>query len=113
MPPATPPKCGAAEMATFSTPSAELFDTNPVYEEMQERALWSPVNTSFSSDYCAFGGGAGASHSVLDQNLPVALLSRRVAHKGMDVLFWDLGGDVSDRRGRCSGVTMAVTLSGV
>ncbi|EIE23845.1 hypothetical protein COCSUDRAFT_47030 [Coccomyxa subellipsoidea C-169] len=60
MPPATPPKCGAAEMATFSTPSAELFDTNPVYEEMQERALWSPVNTSFSSDYCAFAGGAGA-----------------------------------------------------
>ncbi|EIE19526.1 hypothetical protein COCSUDRAFT_67679 [Coccomyxa subellipsoidea C-169] len=58
MPPATPPKRGVTETATFSTPSAQLFDTNPIYDDVNERTLWSPFNSSFSSDYCAFGGGA-------------------------------------------------------
>ncbi|KAK9918884.1 hypothetical protein WJX75_007810 [Coccomyxa subellipsoidea] len=58
MPPATPPKRGMTETATFSTPSAQLFDTNPLYDDVNERALWSPFNSSFSSDYCAFGGAA-------------------------------------------------------
>ena len=44
----------------FSTPSAQLFDTNPIYDDVHERALWSPVNSSFSSEYCAFGGAAAA-----------------------------------------------------
>ena len=67
---ATPPKHVATETATFSTPSAQLFDTNPIYDDVHERALWSPINSSFSSDYCAFGGaGATQSHCFAFQRL--------------------------------------------
>lgn len=61
MPPATPPQHhgAAADTATFSTPSAQLFDTNPLYDDVNERVLWSPFNSSFSSEYGAFGGGGG------------------------------------------------------
>lgn len=37
---------------------AQLYDTNPIYDDMNERALWSPFNSSFSSEYCTFGGAA-------------------------------------------------------
>ncbi|BDA46495.1 hypothetical protein COCOBI_08-5880 [Coccomyxa sp. Obi] len=63
MPPATPPKHGVTETATFSTPSAQLYDTNPIYDDMNERTLWSPFNSSFSSEYCTFGGAAGKAQS--------------------------------------------------
>lgn len=37
----------------------QLYDTNPIYDDVNERALWSPFNSSFSSEYCTFGGAAG------------------------------------------------------
>ena len=62
IPPVTPPRRGqdaqgGSETLTFSTPSAQLHDTNPLYDDVNERILWSPFNSSFSSD-CEQGGRA-------------------------------------------------------
>ncbi|CAL8462625.1 g2158 [Coccomyxa elongata] len=46
-----------------SNPCSELYDTNPIYDDMNERALWSPFNSSFSSEYCTFGGAAAKPQS--------------------------------------------------